>query len=61
MDQLALAYEGKPTLINDKLNTSKFIDDIFRLLRSLGFDFFEVLDSVTNFHNAIHPYVHSIL
>lgn len=67
-NQLALAYEGDSTLINDKLNTSKSIDEIFRqaqtafnawsklepedrttdaLLRTLDFDFFEVLDSVT--------------
>ena len=67
-NQLALAYEGKPALINDKLNTTKPIDEIFRiaqrvfnqwskleadqrttasLLKSLDFDFFEVLDSVT--------------
>jgi hypothetical protein len=29
-NQLALAYEGKPALINDKLNTAKPIDEIFR-------------------------------
>jgi len=29
-NQLALAYEGKPSLINDKLNTEKPIDEIFR-------------------------------
>ena len=67
-NQLALAYEGNPALINTKLNTAKPIDDIFRnaqnvftrwsklessqrttsaLLKSLDFDFFEVLDSVT--------------
>jgi SNF2 family DNA or RNA helicase len=67
-NQLALAYEGKPNLINDKLNTVKPIDEIFRnaqkifnqwskkepeqrttvsLLKTLDFDFFEVLDSVT--------------
>ncbi|MBW7572493.1 helicase-related protein [Caproiciproducens faecalis] len=67
-NQLALAYEGNPQLINDKLNTTKNIDDIFRmaqksfnawsklpveerttdtLLKTLDFDFFEVLDSVT--------------
>lgn len=67
-NQLALAYEGTPELIDEKLNTSKSIDEIFRqaqkafnawsklpaeerttdnLLRSLDFDFFEVLDSVT--------------
>ena len=66
--QLELAYEGNPALINDKLETSKPIDVIFRsaqavfnrwsrldvaerttdnLLRSLDFDFFKVLDSVT--------------
>ncbi len=28
--QLALAYEGKPSLINDKLNTERPIDEIFR-------------------------------
>jgi SNF2 family DNA or RNA helicase len=67
-NQLALAYEGTPGLINEKLNTAKPIDEIFRnaqkvfnqwskrapekrtsidLLKSLDFDFFEVLDSVT--------------
>jgi SNF2 family DNA or RNA helicase len=67
-NQLALAYEGNPVLINSKLDTSKTIDEIFRsaqkafnrwskqeperrttssLLRTLDFDFFEVLDSVT--------------
>ena len=67
-NQLALAYEGSPELIDSKLNTSKSIDEIFRqaqrafnawnkldaedrttdnLLKSLDFDFFEVLDSVT--------------
>nr|DAK78415.1 MAG TPA: Chromatin remodeling complex ATPase [Caudoviricetes sp.] len=67
-NQLALAYEGNPQLINEKLNTTKSIDDIFRiaqksfngwsklpveerttdmLLKTLDFDFFEVLDSVT--------------
>lgn len=66
--QLELAYEGTPALINDKLDTTKPIDVIFRnaqtafnrwsklepkdrttenLLRSLDFDFFTVLDSVT--------------
>ena len=29
-NQLALAYEGNPTLINEKLNTEKSIDEIFR-------------------------------
>lgn len=67
-NQLALAYEGTPDFINDKLNTSKSIDEIFKqaqraftswskldaedrttdaLLRTLDFDFFELLDSVT--------------
>ena len=67
-NQLALAYEGNPDLINDRLNTKKPIEEIFRqaqkafnawsklepearstdaLLRTLDFDFFEVLDSVT--------------
>lgn len=66
--QLELAYEDNPSLINDKLDTSKPIDVIFRnaqtafnkwskldpeerttenLLRSLDFDFFTMLDSVT--------------
>lgn len=66
--QLELAYEGNPTLINDKLDITKPIDMIFRnaqtafnrwsklepeerttenLLRSLDFDFFTMLDSVT--------------
>jgi hypothetical protein len=67
-NQLALAYEGDPSLIDDKLGTKKPIDEVFRsaqaafnrwsaqapglrttasLLRSLDFDFSEVLDSVT--------------
>lgn len=67
-NQLAIAYEGNSEFINEKLNTSKSIDEIFRyaqkafndwgklepsdrttdaLLRTLDFDFFEVLDSVT--------------
>lgn len=67
-NQLALAYEGNSEYINDKLNTKKSIEEIFRqaqktfnawsklepearttdaLLRTLDFDFFEVLDSVT--------------
>ena len=66
--QLELAYEGNPKLINEKLGTTRTIDDIFRsaqtqfnqwnkqesearttesLLKTLSFDFFEVLDSVT--------------
>ncbi len=67
-NQLELAYEGNPNLINDKLETKRTIDEIFRnaqkvfnqwnkqddgdrttdsLLKSLDFDFFEVLDNVT--------------
>lgn len=67
-NQLALAYEGDSSQINDKLGTTKSIDEIFRqaqkafnawsklpaedrttdvLLRTLDFDFFEMLDSVT--------------
>ncbi len=67
-NQLALAYEGDSSKINEKLNTNKPIDEIFRqaqtsfnawsklkpenrttdaLLKTLDFDFFEVLDSVT--------------
>ena len=67
-NQLALAYEGNQEFINEKLDTKKSIEEIFRqaqkafnawsklepedrttdaLLRTLDFDFFEVLDSVT--------------
>lgn len=67
-NQLAIAYEGNSNLINEKLDTKKTIDEIFRqaqksfnawsefepnnrttdaLLRTLDFDFFELLDSVT--------------
>lgn len=67
-NQLALAYEGDPDVMDQRLNTTKSIDEIFRqaqrafnawselkpeqrttdaLLRTLDFDFFEVLDSVT--------------
>lgn len=67
-NQLALAYEGDTSNIDDKLNTTKSINEIFRqaqaafnawskldasqrttenLLRTLDFDFFELLDSVT--------------
>lgn len=67
-NQLAIAYEGDSRLINDKLDTSKTVDEIFRqaqkafnawskldardkttdaLLKTLDFDFFELLDSVT--------------
>ena len=66
--QLELAYEGNQDLINEKLNTSRPISDIFKstqkaftewnkveadkrttstLLKTIDFDFFEVLDSVT--------------
>lgn len=67
-NQLALAYEGDVTQINEKLDITKSVDEIFRhaqkafnawsklpaekrttdtLLRTLDFDFFEMLDSVT--------------
>lgn len=67
-NQLQLAYEGDAAQINEKLNTTHTIDEIFRsaqrafnawsklpseqrtteaLLKTLDFDFFEVLDSVT--------------
>lgn len=67
-NQLAIAYEGNSEFINEKLDTKKPIDEIFRqaqkafntwsklepdmrttdaLLRTLDFDFFELLDSVT--------------
>ncbi len=67
-NQLALAYEGDAAQINEKLDTTKNIDEIFRqaqkafnawsklpaeerstdaLLKTLDFDFFEMLDSVT--------------
>lgn len=67
-NQLAIAYEGDSDIINEKLNTTKSIDEIFKqaqraftnwskldvnerttdnLLRTLDFDFFELLDSVT--------------
>lgn len=67
-NQLALAYEGDAKQIDQKLATTKSIDEIFRqaqkafnlwsklpveerttdaLLRTLDFDFFELLDSVT--------------
>ncbi len=67
-NQLAIAYEGNSGDIDNKLNTTKSIDEIFRqaqrafnawskmdvserttdnLLRTLDFDFFEVLDSIT--------------
>ena len=67
-NQLALAYEGDTDVMDQRLNTTKSIDEIFRqaqrafnawselkpeqrttdaLLRTLDFDFFEVLDSVT--------------
>ena len=67
-NQLAIAYEGDASLIDNKLSTNKSIDEIFRqaqrafnawsdldvtdrttdtLLKTLDFDFFELLDSVT--------------
>lgn len=67
-NQLAIAYEGHTSLIDNKLGTNKSIDEIFRqaqrafnawseldiadrttdaLLKTLDFDFFELLDSVT--------------
>lgn len=67
-NQLALAYEGNSEYLDERLNTSKSIEDIFKqaqkafnawsklkpeerttdaLLRTLDFDFFELLDSVT--------------
>ena len=67
-NQLAIAYEGKPEYLDERLNTEKNLDDIFKqaqkafnawnklkqgerstdaLLRTLDFDFFELLDSVT--------------
>lgn len=67
-NQLALAYEGDADVMDQRLNMTKSIDEIFRqaqrafnawselkpeqrttdaLLRTLDFDFFEVLDSVT--------------
>lgn len=67
-NQLAIAYEGDTSLIDNKLGTTKSTDEIFRqaqrafnawseldvadrttdaLLKTLDFDFFELLDSVT--------------
>ena len=67
-NQLAIAYEGDTSIIDNKLGTTKSIDEIFRqaqrafnawseldvadrttdaLLKTLDFDFFELLDSVT--------------
>ena len=67
-NQLALAYEGNSGYLDERLNTSKSVEDIFKqaqkafntwsklepearttdaLLRTLDFDFFELLDSVT--------------
>lgn len=67
-NQLALAYEGTPQILDEKLNISKSTDEIFKqaqkafnswselpaerrttenLLKTLEFDFFELLDSVT--------------
>lgn len=67
-NQLAIAYEGDTSLIDNKLSINKSIDEVFRqaqrafnawseldvadrttdaLLKTLDFDFFELLDSVT--------------
>lgn len=67
-NQLAIAYEGDSEKLDEKLDTTKSLDEIFKqaqksfnawskldkssrtteaLLRTLDFDFFEVLDSVT--------------
>ena len=67
-NQLAIAYEGNPETLDERLNTTKSLEDIFKqaqkafnawskldqqqrttdaLLRTLDFDFFELLDSVT--------------
>ena len=67
-NQLAIAYEGDSENMNQKLDTSKTIEEIFKqaqrafnawsklepkerttnvLLKTLDFDFFELLDSVT--------------
>lgn len=67
-NQLAIAYEGNSENLDELLNTTKSLEDIFKqaqkafnawskldqeqrttdaLLRTLDFDFFELLDSVT--------------
>lgn len=67
-NQLAIAYEGNAENLDERLNTIKSLEDIFKqaqkafnawsklepeqrttdaLLRTLDFDFFELLDSVT--------------
>ncbi len=67
-NQLAIAYEGESESLDERLNTTKSLEDIFKqaqkafnawsklnqqdrttdaLLRTLDFDFFELLDSVT--------------
>ncbi len=67
-NQLAIAYEGDSEILDERLNTTKSLEDIFKqaqkafnawnkldqeqrttdaLLRTLDFDFFELLDSVT--------------
>ena len=74
-NQVQLAYEGQSDAINEQLNTSKDIDQIFRdaqiaytrwsrlapemrtterLLDSLNFDFFQVLDAVTIARSRSH-------
>ena len=67
-NQLSIAYEGDSEILDERLNTTKSLEDIFKqaqtafnawnkldpeqrttdaLLRTLDFDFFELLDSVT--------------
>lgn len=67
-NQLAIAYEGNSENLDERLNTTKSLEDIFKqaqkafnawskldqeqrttdaLMRTLDFDFFELLDSVT--------------
>lgn len=67
-NQLAIAYEGNSENLDERLNTTRSLEDIFKqaqkafnawskldqeqrttdaLLRTLDFDFFELLDSVT--------------
>ena len=67
-NQLAIAYEGNSESLDERLNTTQSLEDIFKqaqkafnawskldqeqrttdaLLRTLDFDFFELLDSVT--------------
>ena len=74
-NQLAIAYEGDSENMNQKLDTSKTIEEIFKqaqrafnawsklepkerttnvLLKTLDFDFFELLDSVTIVRSRKH-------